>query len=182
MACNPSSSKQMRGNQKQSSAKNNQNICGAATPRQRGYQAHSDSAKQMVCLHHHSRTHILHAQTHTRIHISGPWPGVSWCRSTPLAGKMKGVWKVLMKSDRISVVRSSCYVPAKSTCFAMFLEHMQNQDNSIFFSHVPFVLYPLPKVTLYQAPAWRTRSDLLCLTLVTSVMLSYIYKQKYVFI
>lgn len=72
--------------------------------------------------------HISCMLRHTRIHISGPWPGVSWCRSTPLAGKTKGVIKVLMKSDRISVVRSSCYVPAKSTCCAMFLEHMQNQD------------------------------------------------------
>lgn len=68
MAFNPSSSKQTRGNQKQSSAKNNQNICRAATPRQRGYQAHPDSAKQMVCLRHHSHTHILLRHTHSHLH------------------------------------------------------------------------------------------------------------------
>lgn len=66
-ACNPSSSKQTSGNQKQSSAKNNQNICRAATPRQRGYQAHPDSAKQMVCLCHHSHTHIRLKHTHIRV-------------------------------------------------------------------------------------------------------------------
>lgn len=101
-ACNPSTSKHTRGNRKQSSAKNNQNICRAATPR---YQAHPHSAKQMVRLRHHSHTHILlrNTLTHSHPHIRAS-SGRVMLQIQPTGQQDEGVSKKNQDEIRTSVV------------------------------------------------------------------------------